>query len=305
LSASPTLLFDNIAGSFASAAICAFLTSSSYSDRVLGQSVNVTVPTNSLLVLTGNHPIIIGDLNRRLLRCELDPRMEAPHKRAYNLDPLEYCREHRLDMVRAALTLLKAWRNEGCPKFTPDRTASFETWSDTIRQVVIWIGRNGWLDVADPVASIDAGFEADPDTRKLDALLRAWEAEFGDKRQPVKALRPYAENSETELFEALDEIGAIERGELNPRRIGRWIEARAGRVVGGLRFVKAGVTDGSVAWRVEGDGKGFKGNKGFPTPYAWSEKSGESENNNGLKQTPETPETPSSPPWRRSTGGAR
>jgi hypothetical protein len=305
MASAPTLFLDNVAGMFKSSALCGFLTSPFYEGRILGLSQTARVPTNSLLVLTGNKPIIVGDLNRRLLRCELDPRMEAPHKRAFNLDPLEYCREHRLDMVRAALIVLKAWHNAGCPKFTPDRTASFEAWSDTIRQVAIWIGGKGWLDVGDPNDSIDAGFEADPDTRKLDALLRAWEAEFGATRQPVKALRRYAEDCETELFEALDEIGVIERGVLNPRRIGRWIETHAGRVVGGLRFVKAGVTDGSVAWRVEGAGKGFQGNKGFSTPYARDDKSDESENNNGPKQTPETPETPSSPPWRRPAGGAQ
>jgi hypothetical protein len=313
MASAPTLFLDNVAGMFKSAALCAFITSPVYEGRILGLSQTASVLTNSLLVLTGNHPIIVGDLNRRLLRCELDPRMEAPHKRAFKLDPLEHCREHRLDMVRSALTVLKAWHNAGRPKFTPDRTASVETWSDTIRQCVIWIGRNGWLDVADPNASIDAGFEADPDTRKLDALLRAWEAEFGAARQPVKALRPYAENSETELFEALDEIGAIERGALNPRRLGRWIEQRAGRVVAGRRFVQDGSRSNALLWRVEAlranerrseDGE-FGGFGEFSPAYAGNEKSNENGNGNGLKQSHQTHQTHRSPPWRRSTEDVR
>jgi len=75
INGAPTLLLDNVAGMFASAALCAFLTSSVYEGRILGVTQTTSVPTNSLLVLTGNHPIIVGDLNRRLLRCELDPRM--------------------------------------------------------------------------------------------------------------------------------------------------------------------------------------------------------------------------------------
>lgn len=312
ISGSATLLFDNIAGMFKSAALCGFITSPVYEGRILGATQTAKIQTNSLLILTGNHPIIVGDLNRRLLRCELDPRMESPHKRAFKLDPLEYCRQHRLDMVRATLALLKAWHNAGCPKFTPDRTASFEAWSDTIRQVVIWIGRNGWLDVADPVASIDAGFEADPDTRKLDALLRAWEAEFGAARQPVKALRPYAENGETELFEALDEIGAIERGVFNPRRLGRWIEQRAGRVVAGRRFVQDGSRSNALLWRVEAlpanerrseDGE-FGGFGEFSPACAGNKKTDENTNGNGLKKTHETHQTHRKPPWRRSTEDA-
>lgn len=305
IASAPTLFLDNVAGIFKSAALCGFLTAPVYEGRILGLSQTTRVPTNSLLVLSGNKPIIGGDLNRRLLRCELDTRMEAPHKRAFKLDPLEYCREHRLDMVRAALTLLKAWHNAGRPKFTADRTASFEAWSDTIRQVVIWIGRNGWLEVADPIASIDAGFEADPDTRKLDALLRAWQFQFGAVRHPVKALRPFAADRDSDLFEVLDEIGVIERSELNPRRLGRWIEQRAGRVVAGRRFVADGKQDGSVAWRVEEVGKGFQGFQGFSATYARNENSDEIENSNELKQTPKTPETPGpgakrSPPWRRA-----
>jgi hypothetical protein len=75
----PALFLDNIAGTFKLAALCAFLTSPVYEGRILGLSQTTRVPTNSLLVLTGNKPIVVGDLNRRLLRCELDTRMEAPH----------------------------------------------------------------------------------------------------------------------------------------------------------------------------------------------------------------------------------
>ena len=116
---------------------------------------------------------------------------------------------------------------------------------------MILVGRNDWLDVDDPAVSVDAGFEIDPDTRKLDGLLRAWRAEFGSTRQLVKALRPFANDHKSGLFDALDEIGVIERGELNPRRMGRWIEARVGRFVEGLRFVRDGFRDKTIMWRVE------------------------------------------------------
>ena len=119
INGSPTLLMDNIAGAFKSTALCGYLTSSSYEGRILGASQTTQVPTNALVILTGNNPAIVGDLNRRLLRCELDPRMEAPHKRAFKLDPLEYCREHRAEMVRAALVLLKAGTTPGVRRSRP------------------------------------------------------------------------------------------------------------------------------------------------------------------------------------------
>lgn len=338
LNGSATLLLDNLAGVLKSAALCSFLTSEVFEARILGASATARVPTNAVAILTGNQPVIAGDLNRRLLRCELDPACEAPHKRSFALDPLDYVREHRAEMVRAALTILRAWHNAGRPRRTPDRLASFETWSDTIRQVVIWVGEQGWLDVADPALSIDNGFAADPDTRKLGGLLAAWRHAFGSARKPVKALRQYISYADGAVFDALAEIGAIERGELNPRIIGRWIEQRAGRIVDGLRFVRAGNTDGSAAWQVEAveQTKGFdhdargsesapplqtpcvnnlkqkdysasKGFKGFGSDLHAGEKRGfeEISNTGGLKQTPKTPEPPCSgakpiPPWRRA-----
>ncbi len=252
LTGAPTLLLDNVTGSFKSAALFGFLTSRVYEGRVLGASAMATVPTSAMVMLTGNHPVIGGDLNRRILRCGLDAQMETPHKRAFKLDPLAFCRENRLDMVRACLTILMAWHNAGRPKYTSDRAASFEDWSDTIRQCVIWIGRKGWLDVDDPCLSFDAGFEADPDTNKLGALLEAWQATFGRSRQQVKALHGHVDGwSNADLHDALDEIGVIEHGKLNVRRLGRWIEQRAGRIVDGRRFVKDGSRARAVYWRVE------------------------------------------------------
>jgi hypothetical protein len=65
---------------------------------------------------------------------------------------------------------------------------------------------------------------------------------FGSSRKAVKDLKAHLAYTESPLYDALDEIGAIERGEMNPRKIGRWIEQRAGRIAGGLRFVKAGMS---------------------------------------------------------------
>lgn len=259
LNGSATLLLDNLAGVVKSAALCAFLTAEVFEARILGASATARVPTNATVVLTGNQPVIAGDLNRRLLRCELDPACESPHKRSFSLDPLEYVQEHRTEMVRAALTIILAWHNAGRPRFTPDRLASFELWSDTIRQAVIWVGEQGWLEVADPALSIDAGFAADPDTRKLQALLSAWRGAFGSSRKAVKDLKPHLAYTESPLYDALDEIGAIERGELNSRKIGRWIEQRAGRIAGGLRLVKAGVSHQALTWRVEAVEETYEG----------------------------------------------
>jgi len=53
-----------------------------------------------------------------------------------------------------------------------------------------------------------------------------------------------------ELREVLHDI-ADERGELNRRRLGRWIKRHAGRIVDGRRFVRASGNRSAEAWQVE------------------------------------------------------
>ena len=105
----PGFLFDNIRGQFGSAALEAFLTSESYSDRVLGYSQTLTFPTNVLVLISGNNFQPKGDLYRRLLTARIDARTDAPERRSFELKPDEYCVLHRQEIVTAGLTLLRAF----------------------------------------------------------------------------------------------------------------------------------------------------------------------------------------------------
>jgi hypothetical protein len=75
----PAVLFDNIKGSFRSSALEAFLTAQQYSDRVLGISKLVKVPTNILVLISGNNFVPMGDLWRRILTCRIDPSYTPTH----------------------------------------------------------------------------------------------------------------------------------------------------------------------------------------------------------------------------------
>jgi hypothetical protein len=41
------------------------------------------------------------------------------------------------------------------------------------------------------------------------------------------------------------------RGDINSRRLGRWLGSVAGRIVGGRRIVKAGLNEGLQLWQLE------------------------------------------------------
>ncbi len=240
-------VFDNLFGRFGSDALCAWLTSPWFEDRILGASASVRVPTSMMLLLTGNNLILVGDLCRRVLPAHLDPQCETPWRRAFAVDPLEHVEKHRLEMVAAGLTVLR-WAL-GRPRSFCDRTASFELWSDTVRHAVVEVGREGFMELPDPCNAIDTSFETDPDTLKLGALLAAWDAHGFDRPQSVAEILDACGRA-PDLEDAVDEI-AGERGQINRRRLGRWIESRAGRIVNGLRFRRAGTRQGVSLWAVE------------------------------------------------------
>jgi phage/plasmid primase-like uncharacterized protein len=292
-------IFDNLVGRFGSDALCAWLTSQWFEDRLLGASTSIRVPTALLLVLTGNNLILVGDLCRRVLPAHLDPQCETPWRRAFAVDPLAHVEKHRLEMVAAGLTILR-WALDR-PRSFHDRTASFELWSDTVRHAVVEVGREGVMELPDPCGAIDNSYESDPDTLKLGALLVAWDSLGFDRPQTVAEILAACDRSPG-LEDAVDEI-AGERGQINRRRLGRWIEHREGRIVDGLHFRRAGTRQGVALWAVEKTHEtpipvGVVGDVGFISPTRAGKKSRDdtctyiTENTRGGLGSDKTHETP-------------
>lgn len=89
------IVFDNVIGEVDSASLAAVYTSPTYSDRILGKSSSGTVPTNALILMSGNNITLKGDLPRRVLKCRIDPKTETPHQRSFAFDPAAMVRDHR------------------------------------------------------------------------------------------------------------------------------------------------------------------------------------------------------------------
>jgi len=200
-------------------------------------------------------------LARRVLVSTIDHGVESPERLAFPFDPVARVRERWLHYRAAALTILRGFQSAGCPQSGPGRMGSFEEWDAAIRQCVVWL-RDEQLaafELADPADAVAANYADDPDTMKLRGLMTGWHGVIGNRpvkaRELVDAAHPAAsmgspsENRST-LADALDEI-AGDRGTINPRRLGRWIERHAGRVVDGLRITKAGVSKGYTRWQID------------------------------------------------------
>lgn len=254
----PAFIIDNVEGTFSSASLCMFLTSERFDDRLLGANVKLTGRTNSLVLLTGNNPIIAGDMPRRLIRISIDTRLENPCNRTFKVDPDQHTKKHRLEMVRAALIVLRAAHVSGF-RHDRGRLASFEIWSDFVRNAVLWVGWKGWLIVADPVDSLETSHANDPDREKLDALLDAWEAEFGERGATVAEAITQAkyiyrmvnqnEGAPNDLKNALEAVAGF-RGEINPRVLASWIKQHERKIVDGRYLTRNGIIKHAVRWKV-------------------------------------------------------
>ncbi len=253
----PSILLDNIKGQFASSALEAFLTDDYYADRVLGVSQILRLPTNILVLISGNNFIPRGDLWRRIVTARIDPRVEHAERRSFRLDARKHCREHRQELVAAALTLLCGFINAGKPRFTKDRLASFEEWDDLIRQCVLWLNDQGIAELGDPTASIGKAKELEPERQKLGAFLEAVRGIMGAGERCekwrtndlIQKAEAPATDQERELRDVLREI-AGERNSINPRVLGRWIERQTDAWCGGLCVERAGERHRAILWRV-------------------------------------------------------
>lgn len=268
-----TILWDNIREPFGNAALDAFLTAPTFTDRILGKSETATLPNRALFLATGNNLRLVGDTCRRILIARLDAQTEKPYAREFEFDPAQMAVARRDELVVAALTLIRAWITAGRPRLGAGRTASFETWDDLVRQPVCWVA--SWsqtLSFDDPLKATERAFEADPETAKLGALLDAVRA-MTEHASPTSrgaishtvaqmiawgAAEQHDDSdarreARQSLHDALSEIAAERSGAINPRILGRWIERNAERRVSGLRFVQDGELRRAKRWRVVAD----------------------------------------------------
>ena len=276
LGGSRVIVFDNVIGDVDSGVLASVLTSSTFADRVLQTSTSPMVSTNVLFLLSGNNMTMKGDLTRRVLKCRIDPKVETPHQRSFKFDPARMTRHNRQRMVAAALTLMRAYVQigEGKPQ-GQGRMASFEDWDDLIRQTICWLGSlqvQGVIPtgitasgkalpiLVDPFESVSDALSEDPDILLLGRLLEAWAGTIGPGpssatkvtvKDLVKGYSGYR-STNMQMTEALEDIAGIPRiGELNSRKLGKYLAAHVDRMVHGRALRKGGTHQGSVEWYVE------------------------------------------------------
>ncbi len=165
------VLLDNVDRALGGAKLDALLTGERWKDRLLGTNTTIDLPIRTVVCATGNNLDFRGDTLRRVLPVRLDSPLERPEDRTdfIQSDLLGYVRGHRLELVRVALTMLRAWFVAGRPQVADVRRwGSYEAWSGLVPHVLAWVG------LPDPQLTRE-GLEADdPRMRALGVVMEHW-----------------------------------------------------------------------------------------------------------------------------------
>lgn len=249
---SPLILVDNVSGMLKSDFLCVAIEQPRIKIRPLGQTRTVEVEPVNTIYTTGNNLQIGGDLVRRTLMCRLDPKMENPWERNFATRPLALIKRNRGKYIAAVLTICRAHRLAAEPIDPP--LASFEEWSDTVRSALTWLG------CADPVITIAALRENDPERDEFKQIIVVWERFFALNSEVTAA-------GVTELANERDSTGAPVRPDLfralmaaagdrgganvNARRLGNWLRVHHDKVLVKRVFRRGKSTNQGILWVLE------------------------------------------------------
>jgi hypothetical protein len=241
-----SLWFDNVptGHKVRSPELCAFITSSTWKDRKLGESETLGVPNKCVLVASGNNITPVSDLARRSLVVRMDANTEKLKERVFKIPEgmlRPYVMEHRPQMLVDALTVIKAFHAaKSIPKM-PVALQSFGAWSRFCRDPLIWLG------LADPVVTQK---ETDDETTSVGNVFERLYQQFSDRTftgLDVAHLVNGLADPNGELANELMENGCSEPNQ--PKKVGYWLRGCRDRISSGLKLTHAGDTRTGVRWR--------------------------------------------------------
>ena len=237
LAAFPIVSLDNVNGELGGDLLCQAVERPLVRVRPLGKSDIIEIESRASFFATGNGIRVRGDMTRRTLLCSLDAGLERPESRKFEHRPVEDVLSDRGRYVAAALTICRAYLSSGMPgALTP--LISFDEWSDLLRSALVWLGR------PDPVDSMEAVREGDPDLEELRDLILRWADCVGvGVTMPIReVVDRAAETPDWQDFrDALQRVAGA-KGVVDKRRLGNWVRGKEGRIVNGLR-IKRGRPD--------------------------------------------------------------
>ncbi len=258
------IIWDNVDHTIGGSAINNFLTAPIFKDRILGVSQSEALPNSAMFLATGNNIRVEGDAARRFVVCRIDAKVEQPYLREFTFDPLQRVIANRVDLVIAALTLIRGYIAVGSPRMARGNTASFEDWDTLVRQTVCWVASAIDLGIGfdDPMKTVEKNAATDPQKGALHSLLERWHVYLGDAEKTSAEVFSASQtddlsmgSEETPKKELADAIGGLSSSEgsyMNAHRLGQYLGKHEDEIVGGLALRSRLDSNRKIKlWRVE------------------------------------------------------
>jgi len=120
------VLVSDIEGPLDNAPLRRVVTTPTWSDRILGVTRQVRLPSSAVWCATGNNLRPTGDMVRRCFLIRLDTEMQRPWERTgFKHQQPQWAQEHRGELSGALLTLARAWIIDGMPDAAPPHFGKF------------------------------------------------------------------------------------------------------------------------------------------------------------------------------------
>ncbi|GJM44998.1 MAG: hypothetical protein DHS20C21_18400 [Gemmatimonadota bacterium] len=169
--------------------LAAALTSTTWSDRVLGHSRIISVPNMACWLLTANNPRYSMELARRTVRVRIDVQNDQPWNRTEFRHPklLEWALGHRQDLIESVLTLIQHWVAESKPEGEAT-IGSFESWARVLGGILSVNEIDGFLEDREQFF-----LEADSEGEEWREFVLVWASIHGESSVGVEALTRLAD----------------------------------------------------------------------------------------------------------------
>ncbi len=177
IAGSQFFLIDNVNRRLDSGELAAALTLARWEDRLLGESRTIILPVECVWLATGNSVKTSREIARRLVRINLDAKIEDPWSRTNfkHKSIREWAKENRGRLIWAALTLVQAWIAEGKPP-GHQVLGMFESWAKVMGGIFDVAGIPGFLSNLREMHR-----ESDEETEAWQEFLNAWWEKFGNQ----------------------------------------------------------------------------------------------------------------------------
>lgn len=246
---------DNITQPLDSGVLASVLTQSYWQDRILGASLTVNLRVRTIWIANGNNVVPSDEIARRAVWIRIDANQEKPWDRQEFKHPKlkTWAKENRDQLVTAAITLIRAWIDDGMKPYTGKSKGSYDTWANVLGGILETVGIRGFL------ANESELFEATVNENSvLTEFVKAWKDAYGVKTVavstdlfPLASFPDDAKENQGQYKNLLEELLGAGNEASRKARLGKILERNRDKVIAGMKVIKESRTSGGARYRLK------------------------------------------------------